>query len=288
MTIKSKLALGAQLLSFEVFPPKKDSPITSIDDTLIDLAKIEPDFISVTYGAGGGGQSGTLAIADNIQKRHGCLALAHLTCVGADRQGIDGQLNTLETAGIENVLALRGDIPKGMERADAFRHYRHSTDLIAQISKRGGFCIGAAAYPEVHHESETEREELGYLKLKQDAGADFFITQLCFDTPAVLKFIDAARANAIAAPILIGVMPVLDSKQILRMTGMCGCSIPAKLSRLLARYERAPEDFARAGLEFAIEQVRALTAAGVDGVHIYSMNKPEPTKVIVGACDMRA
>jgi methylenetetrahydrofolate reductase (NADPH) len=274
-------------LSFEVFPPKKDVPVDALYETLKQLSGLSPDYISVTYGAGGSNSERMLEIARTVQDRFGQRVLAHFTCVGARPDSVADQLNAMREAGLENVLALRGDIPQGMDREQAFVHFRHASDLVAFIRAQGGFGIGVAAYPEIHFESVGREDDIAHLKKKVDAGADFIVTQMFFDNRAFLEFRDIARGAGIDVPIVTGIMPVLDASQILRMTRMSGCSIPARLSRLFARYAADPDGLREVGLEYACAQIEELVREGVDGVHLYSMNKWEAAMKIVRACGLR-
>jgi len=269
-------------LSFEVFPPKSmDSGVDHLFETIAALKKTDPAFISVTYGAGGSQRDKTVAIASRIKAEFGIEPLAHLTCVGSNEDDIAAILADMKQNGIDNILALRGDVPKGTDGSDAFKVFKYATDLIAFISKTGGFYTSAAAYPEGHPHSTSADEEFDYLKLKQDLGALRFNTQLCFDNDAVFRFIDKARAKGITIPISIGVMPVLNPKQIFRMVTLSGGSIPAALSRLYALYGEKEDAFMQHGLEYAKKQVRGLIEHGVDGVHLYTMNKHESILEIV-------
>jgi len=274
-------------LSFEVFPPKTNVPVDTLYETLDRLSGLHPDYISVTYGAGGSNKDRMIEIAGAVENRFKQVALAHFTCVGASFESVDAQLEAIKNAGVENILALRGDIPAGMCREDAFVHFRHANDLVEYIAKKGGFCIGVAAYPEIHFESESRDTDLSFLKKKVDAGADFLVTQMFFDNGAFFRFRDIAHEAGVRVPIVTGIMPVLDASQILRMTRMSGCSIPARLSRLFARYPNDPDGLRAVGLDYACAQVRELIEKGVDGIHLYSMNKWEATTHIVRECGLR-
>lgn len=261
-------------LSFEVFPPKTmDTGVENLFATIAELKNADPAFISVTYGAGGSQKDKTVAIASRIKREYGIEPLAHLTCVGAGKEDIAEILADMKRNGIDNVLALRGDVPKGGDTENAFSTFQHATDLIAFIEKTGGFFTSAAAYPEGHPHMVNLDKEFDYLKLKQDLGAVRLNTQLCFDTDAIFRFIDTARTHGITVPVSVGIMPVLNPKQIYRMVTLSGGSIPASLSRLYALYSEDEESFRQHGLDFAKHQVRALAEAGVDGIHLYTMNK---------------
>lgn len=288
MRIDRILAGKTPSLSLEVFPPKPNLPIEGVYDTLENLSNLNPAFISVTYGAGGDGSARTLEIASALRNRFDREPLMHFTCMGIARDDLDRALLAMMEEGVGNVMALRGDPPRGgSDGAECARgDFQYASDLIAAIKARSDVCVGAAAYPEAHPFSPTIAADREVLKLKMDAGADFFVTQMCFDNRAVLEFLNAARGMGVDRPILIGVMPVLDARQILRMTQLAGCSIPANLSRILARYVDDPDSLYEAGLEFACEQIRDLVQNGVDGIHLYSMNRARPTCYIVESCGL--
>lgn len=280
MIIRELYRTGKPLLSFEVFPPKKDRDIENMDQVLASLAALQPGFISVTCGAGGsapgrGGAPGgdTVQIARQIRSRHGISALAHLTCVARRSGDIEDTLREMRSLGIENVLALRGDLPEGMSSPEEFRY---AEDLIRAIRSRApSLCIGAACYPEGHIDCEDERMNLLHAKRKQDAGADFLVSQLFFDNALFFRFLDSARAAGIRLPISAGVMPILSRSQIERMIFLCGASLPSRIIKLLHRHEHSAQDLRKAGIEYACEQARELSERGVDGIHIYTMNHPD-------------
>ena len=273
MVIKDLYKSRSPVVSFEVFPPKKDANIENIYETLGQMAVLSPDFISVTYGAGGSGSvNQTSEIASFIWRQYGIQALAHLTCVGAKREYIRQTLDAMSAEGIRNTLALRGDL-SGNERQDG--DYRYAEDLIREIRGHGDFCIGAACYPEGHIDCDDSDLDLNYLLRKQEAGADFLITQLFFDNDIFFRFLDRARSRGVTLPISAGVMPILGRRQIERMIFMCGVSLPSRIVKLLHKYEQKPADMHKAGIENAAKQLEGLLRQGVDGVHIYTMNKPE-------------
>ncbi len=280
MSIIEKLNRNERSFSLEFFPPKKDMAITSVYEAIEKLSGYSPSFVSVTYGAGGGNRDRVIDIASHV-KSVGLEALAHLTCVGADPASIDNTLSQLESIGVSGVLALRGDVPEGLDRETAYKHYRHASDLIRAIKRRGGFCIGAAAYPEAHMESETTEEDLSFMKLKAELGADFFITQLCFDRRAIITFYENVEKAGIQAPVITGIMPVLNPNQITRMALLSACSIPAPLSKMISRYGSDPDSFKKAGLCYAIEEIEYLMDNGIGRFHIYTMNKPDVAEQII-------
>lgn len=259
---------GKTILSLEVFPPKNDSGV-SLDGALAEIAQLAPAFVSVTVHAGGSVDR-TSGIAANIQKGFGIPSMAHLTCVNSSRATVRGSLEMIRGRGVENILALRGDPGDG-----GHTDYRYASELVRDIGRYGGFCVGAACYPEGHIDGGGLAGDIEYLKIKQDAGVSFLISQLCFDNGAFFRFLERARAAGISAPISAGVMPVLSRGQIEKMIFLCGASLPARVVRLLHRYQDDPDGLRKAGTELAAEQVRGLTEAGVDGVHLYTMNKPE-------------
>lgn len=259
------------LLSLEIFPPVRDSDLASVYRTAQGLATLAPDFISVTYGAGGKGNKNTAAIATAIKKRQRVETVAHLTCLGSSRETVAANLRLLQAGGIENVLALRGDLPR--EATSAQLPYRYAVDLIREIKAENSFCIGAAAYPECHIECQDPAQDLEHLKQKVAAGADFLVTQLFFDNATFYRFRQRATKLGIGCPILTGVMPILSKKQVNKLIYMCGASLPAKVVRLLVKYSDDPVALRQAGIEYAANQIADLLANGVDGVHIYTMNQ---------------
>ena len=271
MRIDDKIAAG-QTFSFEIFPPKGDMPLETAYRVASEMADDRPDWISVTYSAGGSGNSAnTVPIAASIERDLGVTALAHLTCLGSTRADVDAYVAELAGAGIENVLALRGDRRPGCEAID----FAHASDLIAHLRASGsGLCVGAACYPEGHVESPSERESFESLYKKQEAGADYLVTQLFFDNEDFYRFREKCLRHRVRLPIVAGIMPFTSVNQIQRMAFTCGASIPAKVVKRLVLAGDDPADQARAGVEYACEQLEDLAANGVDGLHVYSMNKP--------------
>ncbi len=271
MRIIDKLAAG-QTFSFEIFPPKGELPLETAYEVAREMAQDRPDWISVTYSAGGSGNSAnTVPIAASIERDLGVTALAHLTCLGSTCADVDAYAASLADAGVENVLALRGDRAPGREARD----FAHASDLIAYLRDRGSdLCIGAACYPEGHVESPTEQESFEALYKKQEAGADYLVSQLFFDNEDFYRFREKCLRHRVRLPIVAGIMPFTSVKQIQRMAFTCGASIPAKVVKRLVLAGDDPADQARAGVEYACEQLADLAANGVDGLHVYSMNKP--------------
>lgn len=279
MKIAELFGKGRPVFSCEVFPPKKDTPIDSIYETLDGLKDIRPDFISVTYGAGGSSNvnHSTQEIASIIKNKYLIPAMAHLTCVACTKGEATEVLAGLKANGVENVLALRGDrSPDYPPKTD----FLHASDLVSFIHRRGDFGVSAACYPEGHPESPDMVSDIRHLKEKVDAGAQHLVSQLFFDNDDFLRFVERCRIAGINVPIEAGIMPVLKKSSIERMVSMCGASLPRKLTRILAKYGDHPEAMREAGLAYAIDQITDLMAAGVDGIHLYTMNNPEIAKYI--------
>ncbi len=261
------------VFSFEVFPPKKDSPVETIYQTLEELQDLHPDFISVTLGAGGSGNGEhTIAIARRLQEQYGITAMSHLPCIHYTREKIDHMLQAFAENGIENVLALRGDRVPDLQPAEDFHH---ASELVAYIrQKNPNMDIAGACYPECHTESPSLEDDIVNLKKKVDAGATHLMSQLFFDNDAFFHFQAEARKAGITVPIEAGIMPVTNSRQITRMVSMCGASLPRKFTRIIQKYEDNPAALQDAGIAYAIAQIIELLAAGVDGIHLYTMNNP--------------
>lgn len=283
MLIRNLLQSKRPVVSFEIFPPKPETPIESVYQTIEGLKDLSPDFISVTYGAGGSSRDRTVEIASAIHNRWGFTALAHLTCIGSSPSEVEKVLEELEEEGIFNVLALRGD-PRP-EETPSESPFHHASDLIRHI-RRGhfrDFSLGAAAYPEGHPQSPSFEEDLVHLKHKEEEGADFLITQLFFDNEIFFRFMDRARAMGVTLPVLAGIMPVLNTRQIGRIVSLCGASIPPKFARIMSRYEDSPQALAEAGIAYATEQIVDLLSWGVEGIHLYTMNRPDVAARIMGS-----
>jgi methylenetetrahydrofolate reductase (NADPH) len=281
MKISDLFTKGKQTISFEIFPPKLDTPIETILGKLGDFASMNPDFISVTYGAGGSKKGRTLEIASKIRNEYGVESLAHFTCVGHSVEEINAMIQRMKDENLENLLALRGDPPVDMPEFDFSKNaFCHASELIGHIRRLGNFCIAAAAYPEGHADSPRIKFDMHYLKMKVDQGVDFLITQLFFDNRVFYDFLDKCAAYRITCPILPGVMPIFKANQIKRIALMCGASMPAKLVLLLDKYGDTPE-MAKAGIEYASQQIQDLLDSGVDGIHINTMNRVEATRTIM-------
>lgn len=278
--IKDIFQSGRTVYSCEVFPPKRNDDIYSIFKTLDEIQTCRPDFISVTYGAGGGNSKKTATIAAYIQNICEVEALAHLTSVAMDEEFLRNMVAELNKKGVHNALALRGDQPRDMSDEDfANRHFKHASDIIPIIrdAADSDMCIAAACYPEKHPESASLEEDLTYLKKKADTGVDFFTTQMFFDNQKFLQFRENARAYGIHAPITAGIMPITSVKQIGTSIQLSGSSVPTELSNLFAKYGDSPEDMKKAGIDYAIRQIQELIQEEVDGIHIYTMNKSDVT-----------
>lgn len=259
------------LLSFEVFPPKKTSPIESVYGVLEELCSLNPAYVSVTYGAGGTAADNTCAIAAKLKRDYKIEPLAHITCVNSSRAEVERTLDSFKENDIENVLALRGDRVPDMEPKTDFKY---ACELTEFISRKGGFNIAGACYPEVHPEAEDEISDIVNLKKKVDMGAKFLISQLFFDNKSFYDFVKRCKLAGINVPIEAGIMPVINTKQIQRMVDLCGASLPAKFSRIMNRYADNPEALRDAGIAYAIDQCVDLIANGVSGIHLYTMNNP--------------
>ena len=279
MKISEIISADKPSLSFEVFPPKTSAAFESVKSATEEIAALHPSFISVTYGAGGGTSEYTADIAKNIKDKYGVPPLAHLSCVSSNHDEITTRLQKLKEYGIENVLALRGDIPDGMDKSAM--EYRYASELVEEIRREGGFCIGGACYPEAHPESENAEADIENLKRKADAGCDFLTTQMFFDNNILYNFMYRALKAGIKIPVIAGIMPVTNSKQIKRICSISQTMLPQRFRRIVDRYGDKPEAMKQAGIAFATEQIIDLFANGVNAVHVYSMNKPDVAKKIL-------
>ena len=269
-------------LSFEVFPPKTDTAFESVKHATEEIAKLRPSFMSVTYGAGGGTSQYTLDIAKNIKEQYGVPTLAHLTCVSSTRETVRGKIGEIKAAGIQNVMALRGDIPAGLEHADRSRwDYKHAIQLVRELKESGAdFCIGGACYPEVHPESANQGEDIRYLKEKVDAGCDFLTTQMFFDNNLLYNFLYKIREAGITVPIIPGIMPITNGNQVERAIKLSGSFMPQRFKSLVDKFGASPAAMKQAGIAYATDQIIDLFANGIKNVHVYSMNKPDVAAAI--------
>ena len=270
-------------LSFEVFPPKTESAFDSVKHATEEIAKLKPAFMSVTYGAGGGTSKYTLDIAKNILKAYGVPTLAHLTCVSSTKQTIKERIRDIKNSGIENVMALRGDIPKDLENADRSGwDYQHAVDLIIELKEYSpDVCVGGACYPEIHPESENQKEDIKYLKEKVDAGCDFLTTQMFFDNNLLYNFLYKIREAGITVPIMPGIMPITNANQVERAIKLSGSFMPQRFKSLVDKFGTNPDAMKQAGIIYATDQIIDLFANGIKNVHVYSMNKPDVAEKIL-------
>ncbi|EDS73587.1 methylenetetrahydrofolate reductase [NAD(P)H] [Anaerofustis stercorihominis] len=274
MKITEILKHDKPTLSFEVFPPKNEVNYKDVEKATGEIAKLKPDFMSITYGAGGGTSSYTVNIAKEIQKEYAVPTLSHLTCMCSSKEDIKAQLKLLKDNDIENVLALRGDIPNDkslMEKSE----YTHAVELIRDIKESGDFCIGGACYPDGHVECEHKADDIYFLKEKVDAGLDFLTTQMFFDNNVLYNFLYRIREIGITVPVFAGIMPVTNGKQIKRITELSGTYLPTRFKAIVDKFGDDPAAMKQAGIAYATEQIIDLLANDVRGIHVYSMNKPE-------------
>jgi methylenetetrahydrofolate reductase (NADPH) len=282
MRIVDKLSGGDAAISFEFFPPKDQEGVDRLFTTVAELAPFAPAYVSVTYGAGGSTRQLTVELVGRIQREVGIEAMAHLTCVGATRDELSGVLDQLEQGGVENVIALRGDPPKGSTTfVTPEGGFGHASELAGFIKQRGGFCIAGACYPEKHPEAESHAVDMQNLKRKVDAGAEFLISQLFFDNADYFAFVERARAAGIGVPIIAGIMPVTNVSQIKRFVAMCGARMPSELLQRLEPVATDAEAVGEIGVQHAVAQCRELLDRGVPGVHFYTLNRSKATVEIL-------
>lgn len=264
-------------LSFEVFPPKSETSFESVKHATQEIAKLLPSFMSVTYGAGGGTSRYTLDIAKNINELYGVPTLAHLTCVSSTRDTVCQKIKEIKAAGIKNVMALRGDIPKELEDTDRSSwDYKYAVQLIKELkSDSADFCIGAACYPEIHPESINQKDDIKHLKEKVDAGVDFLTTQMFFDNNLLYNFLYKIREAGITVPVIPGIMPITNANQVERAIKLSGSFMPQRFKSLVDKFGDNPAAMKQAGIAYATDQIIDLYANGITNVHVYSMNKPD-------------
>ncbi len=280
MKIRDILKNEKPHISFEVFPPKTDAGYDSVLAATEKIAALRPSFISVTYGAGGGTSKNTVSIASHIKDDFGVTSLAHLTCVSSTKDEVHKVIEQLKEKGIRNILALRGDIPAESE-FPLPNHYRYASELIKDIRRQGDFCIGAACYPEGHVETEHKKDDIRNLKHKVDCGVDFLTTQMFFDNNILYNFLYRIREKGITIPVLPGIMPVTNKKQIARIGGMSGTALPERFRAIVDRFGDNQGAMQQAGIAYATDQIIDLIANGVNHIHVYSMNKPEVAEAIM-------
>ena len=278
MKISSILELDKVSLSLEVFPPKTSDKYESIAETAKKIAALKPDFMSVTYGAGGGTGTYTAGIASEIQNEYGVPVLAHLTCVSSSRNFVREMVDRYRSLQIENILALRGDIPAGGRLSE---DYRHAVDLIRDIKELGDFCIGGACYPEGHIECAHKEDDIRHLKEKADAGLDFLTTQLFYDNSVFYNFLYRIREKGIRIPVIAGIMPVTKASQLARSAAMSGTDVPQRFRNIVDHYGDNPAAMKQAGIIYASEQIIDLVANGIRHIHIYTMNNPSVAAAIM-------
>ena len=277
MKISNLLNDSRLTLSFEVFPPKTETGYESVRAATEKMARLKPSFMSVTYGAGGGTSKYTLDIAKNIKERYGVPSIAHLTCVSSTKATVSERIKDIRNAGIQNVMALRGDIPAEKENEDRrLWNYRHAVELVRELKESSAdFCIGGACYPEKHPESQDRKEDIKFLKEKVDAGCDFLTTQMFFDNNILYSFLYKIREFGITVPIIPGIMPITSGRQVERAIKLSGSFMPERFKNLVDKFGSDDKAMMQAGVAYATDQIIDLYANGINHVHIYSMNKPE-------------
>ena len=277
MKIIDLLKSGKPTLSFEVFPPKTTDKIDTVFNAAMNIAALNPAFMSVTYGAGGGTSDYTAALSADVQNLTGVPVLAHLTCINSTKEQVHRQMQTLKDYGIENIMALRGDRVPDHHETD----YRYASELVAEVAADGSFCIGGACYPETHPESDNSFVDVRHLKEKQDAGCQFFTTQMFFDNDILYNFLYRIREAGITVPVVAGIMPVTNPSSIKRICRISGAALPQRFCRIVDKYGSDPLQMKQAGIAYATQQIIDLYANGVNSVHIYSMNKPDVADAIL-------
>ena len=274
MKIREMLQKDHVTLSFEVFPPKTEANFQSVYQAAMNVAALKPSYMSVTYGAGGSTRGNTVTIAKDIQDKMGVEAIAHLTCVGAAREDIRQTLSELQAAGIENILALRGDRPKNFE-GDPFVDFRYASELVEEIKAFGDFCVGGACYPEGHVDALNKKSDIENLKRKVEAGCEYLTTQMFFDNNIYYNFLYRIREAGITVPVIPGIMPITRANQVKTACALSGCNVPERFRNLVDHFGENPLAMQQAGIAYATDQIIDLIANGVRHIHVYSMNKPE-------------
>lgn len=274
MKIRDLITQDKATLSFEVFPPKKDTVFADVEAAALGIAAFKPDYMSVTYGAGGSTKGHTIQLAREIQEKYDVPTIAHLTCVCASKEGIKTALADMKNAGIENILALRGDIPKNYD-GQVFAEFSHASELVELIKETGDFCVGGACYPEVHPDSANKHEDIIGLKKKVDAGCDYLTTQMFFDNNIFFNFMYRIREAGISVPIIPGIMPITRRVQVKNAVKLSGCNVPERFKSIVDAFGDTEAAMRQAGIAYATDQIIDLMANGVKHIHVYSMNKPE-------------
>lgn len=277
MKLSELLKKNTLSLSFEVFPPKNETSFESVKRATAEIAALRPAFVSVTYGAGGGTSKYTLDIAKNIKELYDVPTLAHLTCVSSSKEMVHQKIEEMKAAGIENVMALRGDLTPELEQTDRSKWaYRHAVELVRELKESGAdFCIGGACYPEIHPESANQAEDIKYLKEKVEAGCDFLTTQMFFENNLLYAFLYKIREAGITIPVIPGVMPITNASQVERAITLSGSFMPQRFKTIVDKFGTSPAAMKQAGIAYATEQIIDLYANGIKNVHVYSMNKPD-------------
>lgn len=274
MKIRDLITQDKATLSFEVFPPKKDTDFADVEAAALGIAAFKPDYMSVTYGAGGSTKGHTIQLAQEIQEKYDVPTIAHLTCVCASKEGIKTALADMKNAGIENILALRGDIPKNYD-GQVFAEFSHASELVELIKETGDICVGGACYPEVHPDSANKHEDIIGLKKKVDAGCDYLTTQMFFDNNIFFNFMYRIREAGISVPIIPGIMPITRRVQVKNAVKLSGCNVPERFKSIVDAFGDTEAAMRQAGIAYATDQIIDLMANGVKHIHVYSMNKPE-------------
>lgn len=272
--------------SFEVFPPKTDKGMENLKAAMQHYYAFKPDFISCTYGAGGGNAGRNVEVCETLKADGATEVMTHFTCIGNTKEKIKSEIDHYKSFGIENILAMRGDLPEGWEGTNG--DFSNADGLITFIKEHyPGFCISAACYPEKHILAPSFESDIAHLRSKQDKGADFLMAQLCHDVEAYKRFIDRIKKAKVTIPVVLGIMPVLDKDAIIRMTVSNGCSIPSSLSEIIGKYGKSPGDFHKAGIEYTVNQIYRFMDAGIDGLHLYALNKYEDIESILNLSGIR-
>lgn len=279
MKISEVLKQDKPTLSFEVFPPKKDTDFAQVEAAATQIAALNPSYMSVTYGAGGSTKGLTIRLAEEIQKKYDVATIAHLTCVCAGKDSIRQALSDMKAAGIENILALRGDIPRDYE-GEVFTDFAHASELAELIKACGDFCVGGACYPEVHPDSADRNADIKGLKRKVEAGCEYLTTQMFFDNNIFFNFMYRIREAGITVPVIPGIMPITKRAQVKNAVKLSGCNVPERFKNIVDRFGDTESAMSQAGVAYATDQIIDLIANGVNHIHIYSMNKPEIAKAI--------
>ena len=281
MKISEILKKNNVSISFEIFPPKKDSAFDSVMNTALSLANLKPDFMSITCGAGGTTQKNTEEIAIQLQQKGNVTSIAHLTCIGATKEHIQSVTNVLKQNNIKNIFALRGDFPPGTDASSLSKDFSHASDLVKLLKASDDFCVGGACYPEGHPESKNRDEDLDLLRYKVDAGCDFLTTQMFFDNDMLYNFLYQMQSKGIHVPVLAGIMPITHKSQISKMISLSNAYMPRKLLTIIDKYADSPEALMQAGIAYATDQIIDLITNNIPGIHIYTMNKPDVASSIM-------